>query len=455
MPLYEVVRLGGPVPVHAPEFGTLSEPKLPDGLDPKGYAVRPARDLNWRERERRRFEDGTYKRPPWPDNILRALEEHCRFHYLHVSLRDPTKVSYTESPEKGEIDRQSAPMSAGRYLQRYARYREYNAEVPSEYARPWLSPEQIRELNAMLMPAGAVKFGKTADDFERVYKFGPRSCMAGDASEFSSPIHPVRIYAAGDLEIAYLEPEPDNITARVLIWPEKKVYGRPYGDQHRLLHQLHQDGYKYGSLVGARLLKVMDGVAYVAPYIDRHFYMEDMGDYCCISDSGSIHCGSTDGLAHAGVCCFYCGNRYDEEDMTSTDNGLWCSDCVDQHLFWCAGYGEYCGRHELWGEVRGIGEVCASYFEDHCFVCERTEIAYRNDDMDSITMANGETWSMRAYERYGGHCDRTCEYYPEDELVTLADTGETVSEEWAKEHAVCIDGDYYDTAPEAELPEAA
>jgi len=455
MPQYEVIRLGGKVPVHAPEFGVLSAPTLPEGLDPKAYAVRPARDPDWRKRERNRFRDGTYKKPPWDKYILEALEHVCPDHFLHVSLKDPSKVSFTETAKKGEIDRQSAPMSAGRYLQRYARNRSWGSSgpVPAETDPPFLDAAMIRQLNAQMLPVDALKIGSTADDFEYVYKHGPNSCMSGETRMFDSSIHPVRIYAAGDLQIAYLEPEKELVSARVLIWPERKVYGRMYGDEHRLENLLQQLGYKRGDLTGAKLLRVVEGDHFVAPYIDYHYHMEDRGDHCVISEHG-IRCDDTRGFAVRGSECSHCGDFYDDDEISEFEGDSWCEGCLDTNTMYCAGFDERRRDHEEWGYVIGVGTVCEEYFETYCYQCEKTGNAYLSEHYPPVEMADGSSWSPQAFADHGGTCERTDEHHPNEDLVRLEDTLEYVSREWADENAYEKDGEFFADDPEP-LAEAA
>lgn len=458
MPNYEVVRLGGGLPVHCPEFGVLVSAGLPTGLDPKQFAVRPVKDPEWRERERARFKDGTYCKPPFPLWVLEELEYNNPDHFLHISVKDPTKVSFTENEEKGAIDRQSAPMLPGRYLERYARRKKWGAKAATEDDSTFLTPDDIRNIAAMLVPVDAVKFAATPEDIERVYVNGPRSCMSGE-DEFDSSIHPTRVYGAGDLQVAYLTVNNDQITARALVWPEKKVWGRMYGDEHRLTHALRQLGYDEGSLVGAKLLRVTEGCGdeIVCPYIDYHGYIKDHGTHLTIEESG-IEAQSTNGYILKGRECEHCGDYTHEDDVCYFDDEAWCTHCYENNTFYCEGYDEQRRDSEHFGYVQGVGEVCQSYYEEYCFTCDKTGKSYRHDDQDSVTMHDGATWSMSAFEAYGGTCERTDEHYHMDDLVRLEDTLEYVFIGWANSHAYEKDGGYYADDPdqgELELAEAA
>lgn len=444
MPQYEVVRLGGAIPVCVPEYGVLASARLPAGLDSKQFAVRPVRDLNWRDRERKRLEDGTYKPLPWPGWVMENLRCYvAKDHFPHVSTKDPTKVSFTDCVEKGEVDRQTT-MAPGRYLERYARYRVDSTDK-------WMTADDIRTFASMLLPPDPVKFAKTEDEIEYVYVHGPRSCMSGSADEYSSPFHPARVYAAGDLEVAYLAVESD-ITGRVLCWPEKKRYGRIYGDISRLEVALNDLGYSHGSLVGARLLRHEYRDGFVCPYIDHHFSVDDCGDYLKIAERGSYRADSTDGLTFRGTSCDNCGDMIPFDEELILDDETLCEYCHNNNTFYCAGHGETEHNNNHHGHVEGVGEVCDNYYEDHCFTCDRLDLAFHNDE--AVEMANGDIWSRRAFERYGATCPYTDENHPHDDLVMLTDTLEYVSAEWAKANAFEKDGEYYLNEPEP-IEEAA
>src|SRR5690606_7560176 len=110
----------------------------------------------------------------------------------------------------------------------------------------------------------------TPDDIENVYLKGPNSCMSHDLSEFSSPEHPTRVYGDSDLQVAYIVNSSGNISARVLVWPEKKLYGRIYGDEDRMSDMLEEAGYERGDLDGARIRRIpIRDRQYVMPYLDE------------------------------------------------------------------------------------------------------------------------------------------------------------------------------------------
>lgn len=116
----------------------------------------------------------------------------------------------------------------------------------------------------------------TPDEIEWVYALGPKSSMTFPPSWFNSDgIHPVRVYGAGDLALAYLL-ECDSVAktkifvARAVVWPEKKICSSIYGEEKNMLaYLLLMSGYSLGALYGARLRKVqLANGGYVIPFID-------------------------------------------------------------------------------------------------------------------------------------------------------------------------------------------
>ena len=96
-------------------------------------------------------------------------------------------------------------------------------------------------------------------EIERVYLEGPTSCMSYEAGDedIRESIHPVRVYGAGDLAVAYMRNARGKINARTICRPEKKVYGRLYGASGRLREALEAQGFKRGrgeDFVGSKFL---------------------------------------------------------------------------------------------------------------------------------------------------------------------------------------------------------
>jgi len=381
---------------------------------PTHYKLLPWRNPAWREDLSRFLSLGRLPRLPWDVAKVPPIEGH----FAHIGMMADGKpgVGYFESEDRAAMGRVTV-IKAGRYLARFY---------------PSLTGDEVRELGTLLDKANDVRFAESADDMETVYTNGPHSCMAYQADDFSSPFHPVRVYAAGDLQVAYLSSvdlgaDGFRASARALVWPAKKLYGRIYGDTIRLSRALQGLGYSEaedGILSGARMLKVeAERGAYVMPYVDGCQRVSDMGEHFMIDEGGEIKADQTNGLTNLGR---YCPGLEDVVDMD-----------------------------EDFSYVRDLGEYCSdSYINEHCFFCDYYE-EYFSDNHGSVYMENGETWSQRAFDRHGVECERSGENIRRDEAVRLVDTNELVSEEWAADNAHEVDGDWYAEAPDTDDEDGA
>jgi hypothetical protein len=396
----------------------------------------PTGPPEWEIRESCRFLDGEYKWLPWHQEGWWRGSIAFRDHYAHVSNDDPSKIAYTPSERHGIEDRQ-VRVKPGRYLNKYFS----NTLGPQEiqfWAGKFAGENEQLEL----------KFAHTPDEIERVYKEGPHSCMKAD---FSSPVHPARVYGAGDLAVAYLEDE-EHITARCVVWPEKLAKSTVYGDDARLGTALVNAGYSSDNrFTGAKLLAIEASSGFVAPYIDGGYHVEYDGDYLILGSTG-IPCNSTSGIVGA-FCCPRC-EEYEDEDSSVYVNGAgesWCESCYENYAFHC----EHCqeshpqgdevwieGEHEAWcedcasddafscgkcdtwnstDEINTVGDECwcQDCFDHHAFVCDKcgdTKI-----DSDNRIVVDDETWCEKCTMDYAGLCEHCEEYSHADKMVRVRD----------------------------------
>jgi hypothetical protein len=374
-------------------------------------------DKRWREREAGRLSNGTYISLPW---FLKSIPDH----YAHIAEGDGKMVAFTETPEKGEIDRQTR-MKPGRYLTRFY---------------PHLSPDEVRDLAIALERSVGMQLATTPDEIEQVYKHGPHSCMAGESRDFNSPVHPARVYGAGDLAVAYLSTtaitDPDfHATARAVVWPEKKLYSRLYGDGPRLEKALTAAGYQPGRLYGAKLLRIPHREAFVCPYIDATPYVVDRGEHLEIIDprltrtTNYFLAESTDGLIGYAdtIECDNCGDAVDGDGIVSVridryTHQNWCEGCRANSAFLCHGYDEWVSS-----------EVTAEY-----------EVTLTTLSGRRPTYTYSELWCEDhfAYDGMNGR-------YVDEPTIELMDTGETTTLAHAKAHCFqCADnGGWYSERP--------
>ena len=287
-----------------------------------------------------------------------------------------------------------------------------------------------------------VHFATTPDDIEQVYLCGPPSCMSHEAGSYESSEHPVRVYGAGDLAIAYLRNQGRKddrledaehgdglVVARAICWPEKKVFGRVYpstdeegwaealsdamlalGYTHIFNHDDSRSGFN-----GARMLRIEHDGKLIVPYLDTpcHNFTDD-GDYLRMDHQGDMDGTSTDGVVNIEpeyeYRCEHCeegfnGNPWSVYTRVSsrrnyygTDEQTWCSCCGENNAFLCHGCDETFADwvdYDIWE-----GECYATHWlEDNTFTSDFSDTRYHNDD--KVTMHNGEVWSKDEFHDNG------------------------------------------------------
>lgn len=323
-------------------------------------------DFSWLSAEECKFLDGEYEKPSFCEFLRANFSEKFyyenRVHVVHIHKTDKEYISFIKNGDNG-IRGIYTKMLPGKYLKKY-----YNLD--DETIR--LLVEDFTVSNSKL----ELKWAETPDEIEAVYSMnaGFESCMQGEyhADDYSTKEHPVRVYGAGDLSVAYLTKKnvrihnnkpivEDLLIARALVWKEAKQVGRMYGEYRKLQHALREYGIPtesntntYDMLYGARLLKKKvtmrnSGTThYMAPYIDCMSSGANGGLY--IGKKYLYRCRFGDTLAQNTVgitdtfCCYICerirsthymqkNSVYRKEKYTSARI---CSRCVgDRHLFYC------------------------------------------------------------------------------------------------------------------------
>lgn len=372
--------------------------RLYSDLTGKKHQPRPIKSDEWKARERGRFERGEYLFLPWADQPWWRGSIGEVEHFAHVSTERDGMVAFTEDAAKGAADRQTR-VKPGVYLTRYYEH-ILGQGVITELARDFAGKYETHE----------VLFATTPDDIEHVYTRGPSSCMSAGGGDYDSGIHPARVYGAGDLAVAYLR-DGDDITARALCWPEKKVWGRSYGDSWRLDAALKTAGYTQGGwgtcFIGARMLRITDGDHFVCPYIDGCPGVEDDGKYLRIG--GELESDSTCGLISmrgSGQWCPRCEDHQDEGDFHYLqDTGeAWCNDCTDNHAYYAEDTGRYYADEDSVVRIEGRGYYTTRWFELYGGTCEATDENHFAEDLIHVADV-AETWSRRYHDANGFTCE--------------------------------------------------
>lgn len=303
-------------------------------------------------------------------------------HFCHPDPSDTSKVRYLDHRNK------YVSCKPGRYITKY--FPDLNAAEYSARWGSWFEPLEVL-------------FAHTEDEIETVYVDGPDSCMSYTADYFESRMHPVRVYAAGDLAVAYAKRE-NEVTARTLVWPSKKIFGRIYGDEVRLTEALEKLGYKHDQrgFYGARLLRRTDDDNFIVPYVDYFGGADDDGDYLRIGH-GDIDIQTTNGLS------------------SIPDQGEWCEY-----------YEDY--RHEETRSVRvREADDTVQYWSESARDNNATYCPYiRSYFADDIGIyVQDELWSPWRAKEHAFYCDYSHQYWPNDQMLVTAD-GKLIAEEHFK-----------------------
>jgi hypothetical protein len=266
----------------------------------------------------------------------------------HEGRRDDGKIAYYRDERDAAADRRTA-VSVGTYLDRFC--------------QDISAAERERRID-LVRSAAALTITTNSTEIARAYwpdrRPSVQSCMTNAFDRLIA--HPCSVYGApGDLALAYLGPL-DNVVARAIVWPAKKIYGRIYSGSDALKNMLIAAGYRSGNFEGARIRRIRAGStgvlgrAYLAPYVDGYdyAYASTCGQFwilSCDADSEDEYINTGNQCGYSEVCtgttrytsCDHCGERFDESDSDSS---------------------EYCGSCF---ESRWTCEVCdGTYFTDEC-----------------------------------------------------------------------------------------
>jgi hypothetical protein len=322
----------------------------------------------WRYREMERFSSGQYIPVPWSH-----LEPEDPPRFPHLSVKSPGLIAYTKSDEHGVLDRQTA-IKPGRYL------KDFFPDWSDDTIRDWVSRCQGITFE--------LKIATTADDIIRVYRGGPSSCMSHDRASYSSIVHPVSVYGDSDLAIAYYG-DIDHASARAVIWPREKRYGRIYGGAYTLQTLLEREGYKAGSMSGACVRAIPDRGTYVMPYVDGISHAGTVrrdGQRWIQLGDGDLTTSNTNGLA---------GDECDDDDPDYDDGSWVCDRCDEGQAEGDPSYNHHNGRYRM--------TICESC-HDHLYVsCEHCDVATLRTAALSV---DGTDYCESCYDDHVQICQR-------------------------------------------------
>ena len=326
----------------------------------------------------------------------------AKYNFPHVSKIRKGNIAFTESADRGQRNIQTS-IKPGRYFERF-----YND----------LGRGELRRIaNDFVMRYGETKllFASTKEDLAMVFAhdFGPNSCMTYELDDYVTGFSPVRAYAGSDLQVAYIavcddEGKPYSVSARCVVWPEKKRYGRIYGEDQKIVPLLKAHGFTSGRFAGAKLPKIeFEPGEYVMPYLDGDCDVIDKGDHWVIAreGDGDYKALSTNGVIETEKQCCRCGEMRDNRNWTRVYNTgeRWCQSCIENHTYecqrCCRRYSEDFDSYEIKPHNKMWCHYC---MEEAAGMCVKTETYWRYHDLIEI----GYVWWSREYFRdHGAHCN--------------------------------------------------
>jgi hypothetical protein len=416
------------------------------------YTVRPA---TWQEREERMFSAEVYQRPVWhKEAFWKEWGASLHQHFVHISLADPSTIAFTEDARKGEADRQTL-MKPGKYLQKFLGDSGDGTigDGPLKGEEPKITKQQVAYYAAWHKagerPPNDDELHFTADAAEmiRVYRTGPYSCMRGCDKDWPDRDHPVQVYAAGDLQMAYMTRPDGTVAGRGLCWPEKQVFGRVYPtpntnesqkDYDELHARLKALGWtsineRQSVFEGARLRYMTTACGEVMmPYLDHSYGVEetyDGGKRGWRMTHDEHHQDRTDGILNSGDDedddswqCDHCGDNQPEYDERYAVYGYWrrpnsgrygypsgeeswCESCQCDDAFYCEGTNEYyADQGDNYVEVGYERYQREWFFANDGYQCSWTEDYFFKRDDPPITLASGEVVSPDALKDAAFQC---------------------------------------------------
>ncbi len=419
-------------------------------IDPKTQTVTFVASFDeresWQNREITRFDSGDYLPTPWAQDINRAYGAPyswpvaVKFHYAHRSIQDPGMIAYTKNDEHGINDRQTR-VAPGRYL--------------TEYFKDFFTPEQIAELsNRCKAETLDLQIARSEADIVAIYSrkdCGFSSCMQLKRSpeyDFQHAVergdrkHPAAVYGDSDLGVAYLGDIATKITARAVVWPDKKRYTRVYGDA-TLTNILRANGYTQGALLGARVHYIESGEGVIMPYIDgvSNASQDDSdgsGQWVVLDDNGDLECQNTTGYGDGSE-----DPSARDEDNEDDDDRYTCERCSDRFEYRRGRSTEYCPDCF---DSRELCSVCDEWsWQDHTALNGGGQICETCLDRQTVTCAGMVTVERSQADNTGAgavvQCDETwheqIEFTPDEQAVRDTNGVSTLCRSCAEHKQLC------------------
>ena len=291
--------------------------------------------------------------------VLQALKDHeptdwvaLFWEWPYVALTDPTRLAYSRSTQHLIQDRQTLT-APGKYL------KQHFPTVPDHLIAAYAKTEQIEEfafLETLEEMVAALEIATDAwscmqgfadDDPEAL-----RATLQGLESDLDISDSPYRVYSPNlGWKMAVRRTAKHEIKGRALVCHNSFVrsYTAPDANAGTLKNMadtlleawLKQQGIRKASNWGGFKIEAIsahNNCGYLLPYLDGNVdtVAHYRGDFIITGDGAVFTCNCTDGDAEeiSGENCESCGDRTDEDDLHSTEDGPVCTHCYENHYTW-------------------------------------------------------------------------------------------------------------------------
>jgi len=182
---------------------------------------------------------------------------------------------------------------------------------PGKYLKkhyPELSDDVIRQKSALISGKLELKFFSRSDDMIRIYQELAdagivKSCMSKDKSGYKSSRHPLSVYDNSDVELAVLVDQGQKPLARALYNKNNKNYAMIYGQWEKMKVALDNAGFIHADLSGAKINAIEDDNNHgclIMPFIDGH---RSLGSSAHNATYFDYQGGSTVTISNSGNFC--------------------------------------------------------------------------------------------------------------------------------------------------------
>lgn len=426
--------------------------------NPRNYQLRKVvEETDWRSREQVKFSSGEYVLPEFLKQY--SLPDH----FLHVSKDKSLTLAYTKDEVKGRQNIQSRITVSG-YLQIFQKH----------LCKATIDSLERRFKDVYEFEDGLI-ITQDPDEIVKAYRIVNTKCKHVTGScmqpKFRGlPKHPTYAYGGGDLALAYLRDHEGKTTQRSICWPEKKIYGRIYGDS-KIADLLKKRGYKPSryysednpSFAGARLRAIplpRDENVYLMPFFDeKYLFAYKEQEYLVLCNDSSAKAkfgvsntfGATRSNPTLSYICDVCEKPLSSHDGTilytyenKVLDDIHCCNSCGGGYYHCGGsqrnFVNSVPKHLVEGEIYSqYGVDCYTFTCHYSGVLTRTSNAITVYDLDEkgqkVYFRTSRTWA----KANTFVCQGLSHYYKKDKFTPVTvfrfDNGHYHKQIWEQSNA--------------------